>query len=483
MSFMINPYWFSAGSTPPSSGFGFRYGYEFDGVDEYIDFGNVITFDRNNAFSFSFWFKVDTTAQTGMIISKVLSSGTYQGVLILLQSSRINFFINDGLGGPSNAMKVHSSVLSANTWHHFTATYDGSSLRSGMNLYNNSSLDNAYSLLTSISGNINASTSFNIAARNNTTSNTLLGRVDDVQFYDFELNSTQVSDIYNSGYVTAPTASPVHHWKLGEEDTFSTNWTVKDSVGSLDGTSVNMEEEDRKLGVAYSMEFDGVNEAVTFGDVLETDYDEPVSWSLWFKPISSGGDIIQKMSNANSYRGFNITMDGSKPQFRLVNTISSNWIRKRGNTNLVVGNWFHMVCTYDGSGLNTGAKIYINGVEESYGAYTGTLSATILNSNPLEFNRSTTYSFLTRSNINLMEVSQYTSELSASDVALLYNTTGTNNGVPIDPRDVGLSPSFYTPLGGQNDSFSTNWTIVDEINGNNGTSVNMEEADKTSYTP
>ena len=83
-----------------------------------------------------------------------------------------------------------------------------------------------------------------------------------------------------------------------------------------------------------------------------------------------------------------------------------------------------------------------------------------------------------------MEVSQYTSELSASDVALLYNTTGTNNGVPIDPRDVGLSPSFYTPLVGENDSFNgTDWTVVDEINGNNGTSINMEEADKTSDTP
>jgi hypothetical protein len=37
---------------------------------------------------------------------------------------------------------------------------------------------------------------------------------------------------------------------------------------------------------------------------------------------------------------------------------------------------------------------------------------------------------------------------------------------------------------GPNDSHDgTNWTITDEIGGNNGTSVNMEEADKTSDTP
>jgi len=83
-----------------------------------------------------------------------------------------------------------------------------------------------------------------------------------------------------------------------------------------------------------------------------------------------------------------------------------------------------------------------------------------------------------------MEFAKFDTILSASDVSLLFNETGTGNGVPIDPRNVGLSPTFYCPMVGPNDTYDgTNWTITDEIAGNNGTSVNMEEADKTSETP
>lgn len=462
-----------------SSGLGYRYGYEFDGVDESVSIPGSLSLNSSEAFSFSFWFKLPVT---GNVTEEIINypGVSNAGIVIRLLSGQLNMIVTGADNTRADAKtnlyynqdEWYHVVWTKNTgqdWTDLTCYVDGVPVATSLQFQNTLSSNTAIGNNELFIGGVTSMFD---------------GRVDDVQFYDFELNATQVSDIYNSGYVTAPTAAPIHHWKLGEEDTFSTNWTVKDSVGSLDGTSVNMEEVDRKLGVAYSLEFDGVDEAVSFGDILETEYNEPVSWAFWFRPIASGGDIIQKMSNANSYRGFNITMDGSKPQFRLINTVSSNWIRKRGNTDLTIGQWFHVVCTYDGSGSNAGAKIYIDGTEETYGFATGTLSATILNSNPLEFNRSTTYSFLTRSNINLMEVSQYTSELSASDVALLYNTTGVLNGVPIDPRDVGLSPNFYCPMVGASDSYDgTNWTITDEIAGNNGTSVNMEEADKTSETP
>jgi len=466
---------FSGGVGP--SGFGYRYGYEFDGVDENLNFGNILDNDGTQAFSISFW--VNGIVNSDWIFSK--QTKRYEGMEIFSGGSR-QLELTLGRTSTDRIACRSTNAIPLNEWTLCTITYTGSKTVAGVKMYLNGVEETLITVRDTFSGSSANSGGFLIGSVN-WASLYLLGRLDDVQYYDFVLSGSNVTDIYNIGYVTAPTAAPIHHWKLGEEDTFSTNWTVKDSVGSLDGTSVNMEEVDRKLGVAYSLEFDGVNEAVSFGDILETEYNESVSWAFWFRPIASGGDIIQKMSNADSYRGFNITMDGSKPQFRLINTVSSNWIRKRGNTDLTIGQWFHVVCTYDGSGSNSGAKIYINGTEETYGIVTGTLSATILNSNPLEFNRSTTYSFLTRSNINLMEVSQYTSELSASDVALLFNETGTGNGVPIDPRNVGLSPTFYCPMVGPNDSFSTNWTITDEIAGNNGTSVNMELADKTSQTP
>ena len=245
---------------------------------------------------------------------------------------------------------------------------------------------------------------------------------------------------------------------------------MKDSVGSLDGTSVNMEEADRKLGVAYSMNFDGVDEYIDFGNVNDLTGFEPFSISFWTTAYNGAGNgqIINKH-------------DGSKGYYLYMNSSNNPHFIMQDGTNTIfvfsslangVG---HHVLTYDGSGLWTGIKYYINGVSNTVTlvASNSSISSSISNTSNFYFGSPTT-----PINGDFMYLSMYNTELSASDVTSLYNS-----GVPVDPRDVSLNPSFFALLGGPNDTFSTNWAIVDEINGNNGTSVNMEEADKTSETP
>lgn len=466
------------------TGLGFNYGYQFDGVDENISITGSLNLNTNDSFSVSYWFKRPiSTSFTQDIINETDTTNGYAGLSIGGYSAYPKILIQaqDGTrvflrGG----LRVGNF---ANEWNHIVWIKGTGQDSSDLSLYVNG-------VLQSTTGsplfynNLSSNTSIGdneITIGGNSSVTRFQGRVDDVQFYNFELNATQVSDIYNSGYVTAPTLGPIHHWKMGEDDTWNgTNYDVVDSVGSLNGTSLNMEESDRKLGVAYSMAFDGVDEYINFGNILNTEYNEPVSWSFWFRRgATAGGDIIQKATSSNDYRGFNIGMSGSKPRWRLISSASTtNFIRKIGNTDINQGVWNFWVCTYDGSGNLNGLKIYINGVEETYSTSQGVLNNTIINNENLEFSRSTTFGALTPINGDLMYVAQYTSEISASDVTSLYNS-----GVPVDPLDVGLSPSFFAPLGSENDSFSTNWTIVDEINGNNGTSVNMEESDKTSETP
>ena len=71
------------------------------------------------------------------------------------------------------------------------------------------------------------------------------GQLDQVAIFNRALSSTEVSALYNSGTVTTLPSGAVAHYKLGEEATFSTNWTIPDQVGSNDGTSSNMTIEDR----------------------------------------------------------------------------------------------------------------------------------------------------------------------------------------------------------------------------------------------
>ena len=52
--------------------------------------------------------------------------------------------------------------------------------------------------------------------------------------------TSDVASIYNGGEPTTITGA-VSHWKLGEDATFSTNWSIPDNgSGSNTGTSGNM---------------------------------------------------------------------------------------------------------------------------------------------------------------------------------------------------------------------------------------------------
>ena len=97
------------------------------------------------------------------------------------------------------------------------------------------------------------------------TTNYFDGNIDEVAIFDSELDATQVSDIYNSGEPTTITGATAY-WKLGEQATFSTNWTVPDQVGSNDGTSANMTIEDR-IGDAPNSNNNAVSFNMEAGDI------------------------------------------------------------------------------------------------------------------------------------------------------------------------------------------------------------------------
>lgn len=455
------------------SGLGFNYGYEFDGVDERINISGTLGLTTDNAFSVSYWFKrpiatsfnqaqLGEYSSTSNSIIKLAGNSAYPEILIIADDN--------------TRVDARGTIRydGFNEWVHVLWTKNTGTDRSDLTLYVNGILQTITGVFQN---NLNAGQNITcdnlfIGGHNDGfgSPNFFTGRIDDIQFYNFELNASQVSDIYNNGYVTAPTLGPVHHWKLGEDDTFSTNWTVNDSIGSLNGTSVNMEESDRKLGVAYSMEFDGVDEYVNFGDLNLFNQYNPFTISLWIKASSSRQGLISKTTSI--YNGFVLLKNFNTIRFHF-GTKEFEGIQVSSSWTITADEWTHVVATFDGNDAN-GVTLYKSAVS-GQGINRNDSIGDVSNSDDLVFG---TTDVLGSLNGNLMYVSIFDSELSASDVTSLYNS-----GVPVDPRDVGLSPSFFTPLGGPNDSFSTNWTIVDEINGNNGTSVNMEEADKTSETP
>jgi len=97
-----------------------RYNASLDGVDEYIDLGQILQFTETDEFTVSCWFKAfDRRDWEGMIGYKTYS---YQGwALMMLNGGQAPGFLFNGQGGAW--YKAMSTVINLNQWYHVTAVY------------------------------------------------------------------------------------------------------------------------------------------------------------------------------------------------------------------------------------------------------------------------------------------------------------------------------------------------------------------------
>ena len=107
----------------------------FDGENG-VEVAGIGNFERNQPFSLSFWMKAGEWNEWNVLVhhTKAALDAGSRGYEVALQGNNVVF----GLAHmwPQNAIRVASEdTLSLNTWHHITATYDGSSKAEGITLY------------------------------------------------------------------------------------------------------------------------------------------------------------------------------------------------------------------------------------------------------------------------------------------------------------------------------------------------------------
>jgi hypothetical protein len=129
------------------------------------------------AWTFSFWFYA--TDLSGTDIRVILQTGT--GFAIGTEFSKIYIFT-----GGSN--RGSGTSISANTWYHYAATYDGTSVKT----YLNGSLAETITTLTGMSaGNLK------LFDPPYASWNHYAGRLDQLRVYSVGLSSTQITALYN----------------------------------------------------------------------------------------------------------------------------------------------------------------------------------------------------------------------------------------------------------------------------------------------
>jgi hypothetical protein len=165
----------------------------------------------------------------------------------LLGDTSVRFSIRQSNGdtrisftGSTDPFRGFGIPYNVGEWNNIILTFDGSLVQADrLKLYHNGvEINNINAGTPSTTLLLNTAASFMIGRVGGTLINTWNGSIDEVAYWNSVQNA---STIYNSGTPADLTSlSPLSWWRMGEDSTFNTNWTVPDQVGSNDGTSANM---------------------------------------------------------------------------------------------------------------------------------------------------------------------------------------------------------------------------------------------------
>ena len=213
-----------------------------------------------------------------------------------------------------------------------------------------------------------------------------------------------------------------------------------------------------------STRFDGVDDFVTMGDVLDFERTSAFSISAWVARAATGINetIVAKMESSGNFRGYILFINSSNQIRFILRSQNSSSKRLYATTTATITdtNYHHITLTYSGNSATSGIKIYIDGVSVSL-TKQHTLNATTVNAAPFQIGARNSASIFAKSAID--EVSLFNTELSASDVTTIYN-----NGRPNDLTGTSGLVSWWRC--GDNDTAPT---LTDNVGSNDGTMTNF----------
>jgi len=172
-----------------------------DGVDEYVDMGDIASFERTDPFSIECWFNAPSDADDEFLVAREADTGGgSRGWVMMLQGSvgKAQFTLTSD---PSNRIRARSTTtgLDDGTYHHFIVTYDGSSDISGLNIYVDGSSETLTDTVNTLSATTIQSTNTIIGARSGGTQILYSGDIDEVVIYSRELTLIEAIARFNAG--------------------------------------------------------------------------------------------------------------------------------------------------------------------------------------------------------------------------------------------------------------------------------------------
>lgn len=169
----------------------------FNGVNNYINCGDIANFERTDAFSLEAWFKSDSPTSQVIVARREPVAPKRGWEMFLDLNGRIHFYLISSTDDYLGVFTIEVGYAD-NTLHHVIVTYDGSSLASGVRIY----VDNLNKPLIigkdTLTSTIQYGESVFIGARGGEF-HYFNGLLDEIVIYNQELTSYQVNNRFNEG--------------------------------------------------------------------------------------------------------------------------------------------------------------------------------------------------------------------------------------------------------------------------------------------
>lgn len=231
--------WDNRTSLFSSTGFDNPNSLDFDGVNDYIDFGDNYDFGPAIAWSVSMWIKPQNVAAQRALISKASNDANVYGWTIY--HSATGQLIVQMRAPAQLQLATFTNALVAGAWSHVVATYSGAQNINGWRIYINGALDPTVPASGAVSNAWDHTTALYAGRRG--TGFYYSGKMNQVSIWDKALTQTEITELYNSGAPNDLTqhsdaASILSWWFLSNAGNFPTE---QDQIGVINGTLTNME--------------------------------------------------------------------------------------------------------------------------------------------------------------------------------------------------------------------------------------------------
>ena len=235
--FLINPYIYATDAWENLKSI------SMDGVDEYVDLGNITMLNNTGTCSVSMWVKCPHSAANATFFSKFNDANNRLDAY-RQADEKVRFSVVTS----SNYVAFESTTtLGDDVWTHLAFVWNGSlATANKVKIYENGSLMG--STITSAGTlTLTATGSASVGLGGLFFTNYYDGEQDEVSFFDYALTSGEVTALYNSGcpnnLMSLSAAKRPEHYYRFDDITYP---TVDDlgETGGNDGTMTNMESGD-----------------------------------------------------------------------------------------------------------------------------------------------------------------------------------------------------------------------------------------------